>query len=174
MQSRFGLSGFSPEAAALAMEAYGEGAKDLGWQSAEHLSEAETQILLLKIEERAAELLLRISDASKRPSFAAVRQAIRASVFFHEGFLAFEMDRAWFSKHRDRRFRARDPLAHESQPHSAKFRQKAIVVRDQNSEGEDYPVLVLITHAHYRVDWTNETEIMQFIDCSNREIASLH
>jgi hypothetical protein len=175
MELRFGLPKVGSEAAELGLVACVEVEEALGWSAKVHHSEAEIQTWLLKACERAAELRLEISDASKRPSFAALRQAIRNCIFSGERYNAFRKDCAWFSKNWDRRILAREPFAHETQPHSAKYRQKAIVVRDQNGEAEDYyPLLLLITHVDHSVDWTNETEIIQLIDCCNREIASLH
>jgi hypothetical protein len=176
MELRFGLPKVGSEAAELGLVACVEVEEALGWSAKVHFSEAEFQTWFLKACERAEELRLEIFDASKRPSFAAVRQAIRDCIFSGQRFKAMTEDRAWFSKNSDHRILARGPLPHEAQPHSAKYRQKAIVVRDQNGEPKDYyyPLLLLITHVNHSVDWTNETEIIQLIDCSNREIASLH
>jgi hypothetical protein len=171
MQSRFGLSGVGPAAADMALQACVEVAKALGWQPKEDSSEAELHRFQLKVEERAAELSLRISDAARRPSRAAVRQAIRECLFFEEEYQASVKDRAWFSRNRDRNFRARKPFIHETQRLSASYRQKAIVLRDHY---EDCPVLLLITNVHYPVDWRSDIEIMQFVDCSHREFASVH
>jgi hypothetical protein len=62
-------------------------------------------------------------------------------------------------------------MTHERQRHSASYYQKAIVLRDQDKY---YPVLSLITHVDYPVDWRSDIEIMQFVDCSDREFASVH
>ena len=61
-------------------------------------------------------------------------------------------------------------MTHERQRHSASYYQKAIVLRDQDKY---YPVLSLITHVDHPVDWRSDIEIMQFVDCSDREFASV-
>src|SRR5262245_54538802 len=101
MQSKFGFLQIGKVAADLALAACVEVANALGWDAKEHHSEAEYQILMSVAEERAEEFRLSISDASKRPSFVAVRQATRDCIFFGEGYRAYEKDRAWFSGNRN-------------------------------------------------------------------------
>jgi hypothetical protein len=163
--------GVSREAADLALQACVEAADALGWHPREDSSEAEFQTFQLKAEERAAELRSTISDGARLPSPAAVRQAIRRCIFFEDAYQASIKDHAWFSRNQDRDVRARKPMTHERQRLSASYHQKAIVLRDQDKY---YPVLLLISHADYPVDWRSDIEIMQFVDCSDREFASVH
>jgi len=146
-------------------------ANALGWQPQENSSEAEVQTFQLKAEERAAELRLGTSDLARRPSPAAVRQAIRECIFFQDAYEASLKDGRWFSRNQDRDFRIRKPMTHERQRLSASYHQKAIVLWDQDRY---YRVLLLISHVNHPVDLRSDIEIMQFIDCSDREFASVH
>ena len=152
----------------MALQACVEAADALGWHPREDSSEAEFQTFQLKAEEK---LRSTISDGARLPSPAAVRQAIRRCIFFEDAYQASIKDHAWFSRNQDRDVRARKPMTHERQRLSASYHQKAIVLRDQDKY---YPVLLLISHADYPVDWRSDIEIMQFVDCSDREFASVH
>ena len=105
MQSLPNLLPTAPGAAELAFQACVQAAEALGWLCKKNFSDAEHRILRLKSEERAAELRDEISDASKRPSLAALRQAVKECIFFYKGFQASEKDRRWFSKNSDCQFR---------------------------------------------------------------------
>ena len=148
--------------------------KRLGGFVKKNFSDAEHRILRLKSEERAAELRQEISDASQRPSLAALRQEVKECIFFYEGFQASEKDRRWFSKNSDCRFRVRRALPHETEPHSNIYRSIAIVLRQPDGQGEYHPVLVSVTHLNHQLDWTDDTEIEQAVDWSGGEIAGLH
>ncbi len=174
MQSLPNLLPNAPGAAELAFQACIQAAEALGWLRKKNFSDAEYRILRLKSEERAAELRQEISDASQRPSLAALRHKVKECIFFKEDFQAFEKDRRWFLKNRDCRFRVRFALPHETEPHSNTYCSIAIVLREPDGQGEDHPVLVIVTHVNHQVDWTDDTEIERAIDWSGREIAGLH
>ena len=164
------------EANQLALQACAQAARTLGWPNKTNLSEAEIEILRRKSEEKAIELRDQISDPAKRPRLAALRKAIKGCIFFEDEVQAAELDRAWFSKNDDHRFRVRAALPHESEPHHrSAYRSIAIVLREPDGEGEYNPVLVCVTRVNHAVDWENDDEIERVINWwSSREIAPLH
>ena len=108
------------EANQLALQACAQAATILGWPNKTNLSEAEIEILRRKSEEKAIELRDQISDPAKRPRLAALRKAIKGCIFFEDEVQAAELDRAWFSKNDDHRFRVRAALPHEIRTASSK------------------------------------------------------
>ena len=175
MQSLLSSYPISDKAYPLALQACAQALQSLGLSHKRELSAADIPALRWKAEERVVKLRDQIPDPAKRPTLAALRQAIKECILFPEGCPAADRDAAWFSKHRDRRFRARAALPHESLPHHRNaYRSIAIVCRELDGGAGYHPVLECAVHVDHIVDWKNDSEIAQVIDLSGRKDAPLH
>src|SRR5262245_52290645 len=154
MQSLLCSYPISDDTYLLALQACAQAAHSLGFSKGQWLSEAEIPLLRWMAEEKVVKLRDQISDPAKRPTLAALRQAIKECIVFHEECRTADKDAAWFSKLQDRRFRVRAALPHESLPHHPDaFRSIAIVRRELDGGAEYHPVLECAVHVNHIGDW---------------------